>query len=84
MQYEKERRNSREMWKNDEEESGKIARSAGLYTLEKAAGGAIPGALPEKAALNPMGWRLAWKPERARISLRPRDCISMPSCINID
>ena len=49
------------MWKKDEGESEKTARGAGLYTLEKAAGGAIPSALPEEAALNPTGRRLAWK-----------------------
>ena len=49
------------MWKKDEGGSGKAARGAGLYTLEKAAGGATPGALPEEAALNPNEPRLAWK-----------------------
>ena len=49
-------------------ESGKTARGAGLYTWEKAAGGAMPGALPEEATLNPTGPRLAWKQERAGIS----------------
>ena len=50
----------------------KTARGAGLYTFEKAAGGAIPGALPKEAALNPIGRRLAWKQERAVISPRRR------------
>ena len=45
----------------------KTARGAGLYTFEKAAGGAMPGALPEEAALNPIGRRLAWKQERASL-----------------
>ena len=62
----------REMWKKDEEKSGKTASGVGLYTLEKAAGGAMPGALPEEAALNPTGPRLAWKQERAGISPRRR------------
>ncbi len=61
-------RDGREMWKKDEGESGKTARGAGLYTLEKAAGRAMPGALPEEATLNPTGPRLAWKQERAGIS----------------
>ena len=51
LQYEKERMDSREMCKKEEGKSGKTARGAGLYTLEKAAGGAMPGALPEEAAL---------------------------------
>ncbi len=72
MQYEKERGDGRELWKKDEWESGKTARGAGLYTFEKAAGGAIPGALPENATPNPMGPRLAWKQERAGISPRRR------------
>ncbi len=62
----------REMWKKDEEGGGKTASGAGLYTSEKAAGGAMPGALPEEATLNPTGPRLAWKQERARISPRRR------------
>ena len=62
----------REMWKKDEGTSEKTARGAGLYTLEKAAGGAMPGALPEEATPNPTGPRLAWKQERARISPRRR------------
>ncbi len=62
----------REMWKKDEEGSGKTASGAGLYTLEKAAGGAMPGALPEETTLNPTGPRLAWKQERAGISPRRR------------
>ena len=57
------------MWKKDER-SGKTVRDAGLYTLEKAAGGAMPDALPEEATLNPTGRRLAWKQERAGISPR--------------
>ncbi len=56
------------MWKKDERESGKTARGAGLYTFEKAAGGAMPGTLPEEATPNPTGPRLAWKQERASIS----------------
>ena len=51
----------REMWKKDEEKSRKTASSAGLYTLEKAAGGAMLGALPEEAALYLTGPHLAWK-----------------------
>ena len=58
----------REMWKKDEGESEKTAKSAGLYTFEKAAGGAMPDALPEEAASNPKGPRLAWKLERVGIS----------------
>ena len=58
------------MWKKDEGESEKTARGAGLYTFEKAAGGAMPGALPEGDTLNPIGRRLAWKQERANISPR--------------
>ncbi len=72
LQYEKERMDGREMWKKDEEGGGKTASGAGLYTSEKAAGGAMPGALPEEATLNPTGPRLAWKQERARISPRRR------------
>ena len=49
------------MWKKDEGGSEKIARGAGLYTFEKAAGGAMSGALLKEAALNPIGRRLAWK-----------------------
>ena len=60
------------MWKKDKGESEKTARGAGLYTFEKAAGGAMPGALPKEAALNPIGRRLAWKQERAVISPRRR------------
>ena len=56
------------MWKKDEGESEKTARGAGFYTFEKAAGGAMPDALPEEATLNPIGRRLAWKQERAVIS----------------
>lgn len=52
------------MWKKDEGGCGKTARATALYTLEKAAGGAMPGALPEEATLNPKGPRLAWKQER--------------------
>ena len=70
LQYEKERMDGREMWKKDDEGSGKTARGAGLYTFEKAAGGAMPGALPKEAALNPTRSRLAWKQERAVISPR--------------
>ena len=58
----------REMWKKDDKGSGKTASGTGLYIFEKAAGGAMRGALPEEAALNPIGWRLAWKQERAGIS----------------
>ena len=58
----------KEMWKKDEGESEKTARGAGLYTFEKAAGGAMPDALPKETAPNPKGPRLAWKQERARIS----------------
>ena len=47
------------MWKKDEGGSGKVARGVGLYTLEKAAGGAILYALPKEATLNPKGRRLA-------------------------
>ena len=68
LQYEKERGDGREMWKKDEGRSGKTARGAGLYSLKKAAGGAMPGALPEEATPNPTGPRLAWKQERAGIS----------------
>ena len=50
----------------------KTASGAGLYTFEKAAGGAMPGTLPEEAALNPIGQRLTWKQERAVISPRRR------------
>ena len=50
----------------------KTTRGAGLYTLEKAAGGAMPDALLEEAALNPTRSRLAWKQERADISPRRR------------
>ena len=60
------------MWKKDEGGSGKTASGAGLYTLEKAAGRAMLGALPEEATLNPKGPRLAWKQERADISPRRR------------
>ena len=60
------------MWKKDEGGSGKAARGAGLYTLEKAAGGAMLCALPKEATLNPKGPRLAWKQERADISPRRR------------
>ncbi len=56
------------MWKKDEGESEKTARGAGLYTFEKAAGEAMPGALPEEATPNPKGPRSAWKQERAGIS----------------
>ena len=77
MQYEKEREGGREIWKKDEGESGKTARGAGLYTLEKAAGGAMLGALPEEATLNPKGPRLAWKQERADISPRRRLLINL-------
>ncbi len=56
------------MWKKDEGGSGKTARGAGVYILEKAAGGAMLGALPEEATLNPKGPCLAWKQERADIS----------------
>lgn len=59
LQYEKERGDGREMWKKDEGTSGKTARGAGLYIWEKAAGGAMPGTLPEEATLNPTGPRLA-------------------------
>ena len=59
------------MWKKDEG-SEKTASAIGLYTLEKAAGGAMPGTLPEEATLNPKGPRLAWKQERADISPRRR------------
>ena len=55
LQYEKERGGGREMWKKDEGGCGKTARAAGLYTLEKAAGEAMSGALPEEATLNPKG-----------------------------
>ena len=55
------------MGKRDERTSGKTARGAGLYSLEKAAG-AMQGALPEEATLNPTGPRIAWKQERAGIS----------------
>ncbi len=72
LQYEKDRGDGREMWKKDERESWKTARGAGLYSLEKAAGGAMPGALPEEATPNPTGPRLAWKQERASISPRRR------------
>ena len=58
------------MWKKDEGESEKTASGAGLYTFEKAASGAMPGALPKEAALNPIGRRSAWKQERADISPR--------------
>ncbi len=68
LQYEKERGDGREMWKKDEGRSGKTARGAGLYSLKKAAGGAMPGALPEEATPNPTGPRLAWKQARVRIS----------------
>ena len=66
------------MWKKDKG-SGKTARGAGLYTLEKAAGGAMPGALPEEATLNPTEPRLAWKQERAGISPRRRLLIKAKS-----
>ena len=59
------------MWKKDEGKSGKSEGCRSLY-LEKAAGGAMPGALPEEAKLNPIGPRLAWKQERAGISPRRR------------
>lgn len=58
------------MWKKDEGESEKTARGASFYTFEKAAGGAMPGALPEEATLNPIGRRLTRKQERADISPR--------------
>ena len=60
------------MWKKDEGGCGKTARGVGLYTLEKAAGGAMLGGLPEEATPNPKGPRLAWKQERVRISPRRR------------
>ena len=56
------------MWKKDEGESEKTARGAGLYIFEKAAGEAMPGALPEEATPNPKGPRSAWKQKRAGIS----------------
>ena len=56
------------MWKKDEGRSEKTARGAGLYILEKAAGGAMLGTLPEEATPNPTGPRLARKQERAGIS----------------
>jgi hypothetical protein len=43
MQYEKERGDGRKMWKNDEGKWENSERCRSLY-LEKAAGGAMPGA----------------------------------------
>ncbi len=45
------------MWKKGEGKWENRERCRSLY-LEKAAGGAMPGALPEEAAPNPTGPRL--------------------------
>ena len=59
-----------EMWKKDEGQWERSERCRSLY-LEKAAGGAMHGALPEGAAPNPTGPRLDWKRERAALSPSP-------------
>ena len=59
LQHEMERGDGREKWKKDEGSFRKTAKGAGIYTWEKAAGEAMPGALPEEATLNLTGWRLA-------------------------
>jgi len=59
------------MWKKDEGMWENRERCGSLY-LEKAAGGAMPGALPEGATPNPTGPRLGWKQERATLLPSPR------------
>lgn len=60
-----------EIWKKDEKTWENSERCRSLY-LDKAAGGAMHGALPEGAAPNPTGPRLGWKQERAALLPSPR------------
>lgn len=52
LQHEKERGVDRETGTEDEEGIGKPASDGGLQYLEKAADGAMPGAMPERDAPN--------------------------------
>ncbi len=54
---------------------GQVGKKRGVQVFisgRKAAGEAMPGALPEETTPNPTGPRLAWKQERAGISPRRR------------
>ncbi len=58
------------MWKKDKGKWENSERCRSLY-LEKAAGRAMPGALPKGATPNPTGTRLNWKQERATVLPSP-------------